>query len=441
MLALAVVGVALALRWPWAALAFAVVGAIPYFATLHVLGVGTSGVLTGSVFGGLGLTAVLRLMLRPKSFHNLPFLFLFLAFVAFWYLRWYTDPPQAGYLSDDNTFAARAPVFMLASAIVPFVGGLLVRTEKDLRDILFWVATWGCMGMMVILIYWVLGMPNLGPSWSSKWEPIPSLTGIILALEVGFGALAFTGISMTRRGWRWLLLRLVVLGTAIAISVRVGQRGPFVFLVVAVLAPYILQVGSRLRQGLLVGATTLVLLVVVATETSESYSSDRATAAKSYSADSNQNRLDLIKQSLRVFRQRPILGWGGSLTGQTLGSERFYYTHVSLLDPLVETGIVGALLYWGLYFLVLRILLRKRNMAIAGGTVFGVIVPLFLFTFLEAQVSGHVSGLRHLWLVTGMIGALPAVASMLSARQRQAKLAGANLSVSTFNTGTPHSQR
>lgn len=384
------------LAWarPWLAIGFVVLGSVPYYALLQVLGVQTSAALTGGVFAAAGAGALARVggSWSGRGRH----LVLFGAFVGLWYIQWTLNPPPL-ISSDVEDFASRASLLMVAFGILPFLVGMSASTRERQEKLLGGLAFWGASAILVGVMFWVLGMPNLGPEWSMKWEPIRYLTGIIFALDVALGSILLLGLWAGRHGTVWLITKATVVVVSGLLVMRIGQRGPFLSYVAGLLVLTLSERTGR-RRRLIVAASMLAVIAGLGVFVSENYTA-RPVAMESYSADANLSRLALLERGARAILEKPVLGWGGSLVGESVGEESWRYLHVFLLDPILETGLVGAFLLWWLFYDVLSILWRARRTDRTGVTM----AAVFVAAFLEGQLSGHVSGAKHIWLLTGMV--------------------------------------
>ena len=407
---LAIVVLIAAWRWPYEALGFVVTGSIPYYSVLHVTNAETSSEITGLVFGAAGVAAMGRLLTlkgRASLVFSSPYVILYAVFAGVWYLRWYLEPPSGASFEMRAGFADRAQVYMLVFSAVPFLGGMAIRSREELMRTFRAMAWCGGVGSLILLAYWISGAPNLGPGWSAKWEPIRSLTGIILSFDLGAGLLAYLLVSdgLSNRVLR--LFRWVPVAIVISELVRVGQRGPFVFLIVALLA--YLGIGTR-RAVIRVGLSMAVLIGVVAfvsLEIGDSYHATRAITAQNYTSEENGNRLAILQAAVGFIAERPIEGWGGSLIGQPVGFAEsdlgtWSYSHMMLLDPVLETGLLGALPFWAMYLLATSRFVRLWRSMTSADFALKAILVFFVYTMLESQVMGHVSSSKHAWLATGM---------------------------------------
>src|SRR5438445_6751873 len=120
----------------------------------------------------------------------------------------------------------------------------------------------------------------------------------------------------------------------------------------------------------------------------------RSVAASSYTSDTNEPRLAVLEKGAEIVFQRPLVGWGGSLVGTVVGDEDWKYIHVVLLDPLVETGIIGAAPFWLLFLLIVRNASRVASDTSIPWSLKAPLLSMFAAAFVEGLISGHVSGTK-----------------------------------------------
>jgi len=115
-----------------------------------------------------------------------------------------------------------------------------------------------------------------------------------------------------------------------------------------------------------------------------------------------KERLEILDAAFNFIAQKPIFGWGGGLVGRDINGHPWDYAHNTLLDPLVEAGVIGAVPYWTLFvFVALQMATAFHRKYPIADTLLPVL-PLFAFAFLESLVSGHVALSRHMWLFVGI---------------------------------------
>lgn len=395
--AVVLVGVALP---RWAAIGFLAAGSTVFYGALHYLGGATSAALAGGVAviaGGLG---ILRLSRHCRASHWSrvgPAVIAFGLFLAFWFLRWVQEPPRS---VEYGAFTDRIFILALAFAIAPFVAGLCARGEHDLESLLKWLAAFGAGGSIVVMVYWVTGQPSLGGHGTLLWLPIPYLNGISLAFDLGIGCVAYYAYTAGRPSRTASIGRILYLAVVIAIGVRVGERGPVLFLLPSLGATFLLRAQKQVLRRSLGAGISIVMVISIASHTSTAFEATRTVDQDSYSTESNANRVALVLAAGAFVLERPVIGWGGGLVGARIGTAgTWQYSHVWLLDGLLETGMIGGLLQLSVLALALRgvyFAWRSRHSAAT------MLLPVLLYVFLEAQVSGHISASKQLWLVLGV---------------------------------------
>jgi hypothetical protein len=432
-----------AVAWfvPWAAIAFVVNGSIIYYATLDLFDVAPSAQLTGAILAIPGAVAALRLVLRPGGASQLarnPSFYLFTAFAVIWYARWLMDPPPP------SGFGARALAYMLVFAILPFIAGLSIR-KSELREAIWWLLGFGVVGVAVMLWYWLSGAATLSMNFSGRWEPIPYLAGGLIAIDLGVACLSLFALFPMSRALV-TMAGCIVASLVLAVDIRIGSRGPFLFLMaclVGYIAVVVRRAGVRsaaLRAGGLAVAFVLALriaspiaevapppaptpvptpaptpaLTAVPAVTSPPSPTLEALATNapprvaqvegyvSTQDRATKERLDTLEAALNFIAEKPIFGWGGGLVGRDIDGHPWDYAHNTLLDPFVETGVVGAVPYWTLFVLVALSMVKAFRRGLPTAATLLPILPLFAFAFMESLISGHVAVSRHLWLFVGM---------------------------------------
>ena len=432
LLLLAVLAAVAAVAWfvPWAAIAFVINGSVAYYAALSLLNVAPSAQLTGAILGVPAGIAALRLMTRPGAVSRVarnPSVYLFSIFVFIWYVRWLIDPaPSTG-------FGGRALAYMFVFAILPFISGLLIR-ESEVRQALWWLFGFGAAGAVVMLGYWMSGATTLSTNFTGRWEPIPYVPGGVIATDLGVACLSLFALFPASRPMMAVFSGLFAL-LVVAIDIRLGSRGPFILLIACLVGAVAIVFKRAGAREAVIRAAGLVVVLGLAyslaapaaavapppalsgspipagatREPSPTDAPPRVAQADAYASPqdpSTKERLETLQAALRFIAERPIFGWGGGLVGRNINGHLWDYAHNTLLDPLVETGIVGAVPYWTLFVLVtLSVIAALRRNGAVGGTLLP-LLPLVSFVFLESLISGYVAQSRHLWLLVGFVCSL-----------------------------------
>jgi putative inorganic carbon (hco3(-)) transporter len=115
-----------------------------------------------------------------------------------------------------------------------------------------------------------------------------------------------------------------------------------------------------------------------------------------------QERLELVRESLRLTASAPFLGVG-------LGS-RPYVIHSSYLWLLAESGIPGVLLLCAMLFCFRRVALRARQQPHPAARVVGTIGISILVLWAGMMLGLEAMYQRYYWVLAGVVGAMDRLA-------------------------------
>jgi putative inorganic carbon (hco3(-)) transporter len=111
-----------------------------------------------------------------------------------------------------------------------------------------------------------------------------------------------------------------------------------------------------------------------------------------------QERLELVRESLRLTASAPVLGVG-------LGS-RPYVIHSSFLWLLAESGIPGVLLLCTMLFGFRRVVLRARRQPHPAARMVGTIGISILVLWAGVMLGIEAMYQRYYWVLAGVVGAM-----------------------------------
>jgi hypothetical protein len=168
-------------------------------------------------------------------------------------------------------------------------------------------------------------------------------------------------------------------------------------------------------RGALGVAALLGLVGVLSTVIADVYGESRTVSAEEYTAEGNEDRLVVIEMALDRVADQPFEGWGSGLLGMPVGHSAWSYSHVMVLDPLLETGLIGATPFFLLHVLALVRFARLWRSSPETDPALTWVGVAYLYTMLQSQVSGHVSSAKHAWLCTGLLWA---ITEWMSSRSR-----------------------
>lgn len=242
----------------------------------------------------------------------------------------------------------------------------------------------------------------------------PNESGIVLSL----GVIALIGYAFNQRG-RGFVTRAFIwasFGLLSAAIVSTGSRGALVALVSGILAWGLLFESRRQYSRYTV---LMVAVVCIGILFSIVYLSDTAMTRwdKTLQRGDTAGREKIFSASWQMFLERPLIGWGPVNYGFELGSRvgRLYRgAHNLYLYVLIETGLAGAIPFFGALWLCLKKAWHNRQGQ------YGVLPLALLVVVLIANLSGDWLDRKLFWVVLAyaLAGGYGKV-SNLSPRQSQ----------------------
>jgi O-antigen ligase len=229
------------------------------------------------------------------------------------------------------------------------------------------------LAVSVVVHLWLpqveAGIQRGASAYSGEFNGTARLQGILPGpFHVAIAAAFLVGWALLRfRVHRRLAIAALIVG-AIALDqamVRTGYVAIAVALAILVgLAP---SFTGKLRRVLIIGAVVLLAVCAVSIVGGDNRALTSLTEGTSDSRF--QSRIPTYTEGLQYFERSPVFGWGPGSAGDTLGdafgSDHVFVTpHSVFLKILVEGGLVGALLWLGLFVAILR---RTRFRSQFGG--------------------------------------------------------------------------
>lgn len=326
----------------------------------------------------LTLPAILTLLLT---------LYMFLTF--FW-----TSCPQAG-LVKITGFA-----FTNVGSVMIFT--LLPASLAVQRRVWIYIALLGlALGIGVFFVAMTLplgfrvGAFGIDPIWSARL--------------IGISALFFVYEGLRRKGLvRWLCWSMILV--LFLLSLPTASRGPTLamFLGIGLIIFTAKSLNLRMR-ALIVGGLVLTMLVTIVLLPGIFFYRFKALEKKQ--DNSSLVRLYFWYKSFEKIRESHLLGIGaGGFARLIVGRDVQLYPHNIFLEIALEFGIIGLLLFLSLLGLTARnlwiLIWKARDRLSSEEFAYAqLLMALFLFAFLNAQLSGDVVGNAFLWMVMGAIHA------------------------------------
>ncbi len=207
---------------------------------------------------------------------------------------------------------------------------------------------------------------------------------------------------------------------AIAIPMT-GSRSGFLSALCAAISFVPLLIKARHRSGWKNAAMLVVILAVIGVAVPRLVSKAILTrvteGTESYTF---QSRVDAWSRGLREWKKTPMLGVGPAtyaIAGLASG-ERERAAHNTFVSVLVETGIIGSVLYFAFWLLVIRRVFRMPK----AERFFWLV---FFLSLLPLMVTGNDEASKSLWLIGALV-------LCHSASPRPAQLSGRRLVISSI---------
>ncbi len=298
-----------------------------------------------------------------------------------------------------GTSAIRAIVFLL-------IGIFIVETAR-----LRWITAQKVISDLEILFGFAVALSALGGALAlfgvqemvGAYDRFKGLTvnadvaGWIaaIAFPVGYAGL-FGGVVRRRIGFAFgsTVLCLTVLAS--------GTRGALISLAGSVVLIHLMRVRRR-RVSLWVSGTVglAAIAVVVGAVLTQVVPSGRLPES---STDVSSGRFSLWRAGVALWERRPMEGWGFGMTSQLDGfaGRDGMSLHNAYLTVLLETGIVGIVIFVGVVVLAVAWRGRSLRPVVAAGA-----IAVLTNAFFESSLVNLGSPVTlQSWLVLGAVGAV-----------------------------------
>lgn len=372
---------------------FVIITLFPPFAVLDIVGVpsGYQGMV--SIF----LVGIPTLIILIKEHHfgylvRVPSIAIyFLSIYLFITLSWSINPPY-GWLKVQG---------FIFYGVFSFILGICVGSNVERIRTFAWCIIFS----IVIFIVDLLGLftiSGLNIGMIDKLNMNPIWIGRSIGLSLIFIAYLYFNTSVKSRAIKTSYLLAIIIGATILFLT--GSRGPVLGLLCVIIFAVIYwkQFSNHYRPALLIFITCALFLsfwIALSTE----YETMSRFSQEKINSDiiSLDGRFYLWQEAILDFLSHPLFGIGvGSF--KALPSFFFYrdYPHNITFEVAAELGLIGLLLFFAISIPVLRRLWylrdsRSLEVFLSGG--------IFIFGFVNSQLSGDLTANHMLWFGAGMI--------------------------------------
>ena len=214
--------------------------------------------------------------------------------------------------------------------------------------------------------------------------------------------------------WSYVVLGLGLFLYFFWIILIAGGRGPLIGTIIGCITPLIFSINLRRDKVILQRFTILLFIILIIGFICLVYIwyTDKVTQTLARlkvllmpgMGDSARLRLEYYNISFRMWMEKPLLGHGiGSFPLFQSGYDTRGYPHNILLEILAELGIIGLILFIGMFFYSLFIFMRREP--IRRNPVKLLLIMILIVISFNAMVSGDITDNR---LLFSNLGLLPA---------------------------------
>lgn len=264
-------------------------------------------------------------------------------------------------------------ILYLIIIIFYFTGRSMIR-NIDISSMETIISKSGFVGIVASLLYYFMGVLASGMNfWGNNINyyglmidrSTPRLTGVASHdpnIFVFYVTLYFF-FTITHLNNKLNKIGFILSSTAIILTF---SRGAYLAIGFGLLLIFILAKGLKKKLKVLITSIFALLILIFTgdrlTINPYNYIISRFT---SFSVDGGSGRLTIWSNAINTFLENPIFGIGiNSIREYNLENfSRGVYVHNSLLEVLVETGVVGITIYFIFWFLIIKqsFILMKNN--------------------------------------------------------------------------------
>ena len=342
----------------------------------------------------LGLTFVYN-MVRHKKIIHLQFIFIALLFVL------YCIFSSLWAVNFDLSYNASMQLFKSVFVSVLFI--TLIDSRSTFKWALF---SFSLAGIIYSILYLQnvdiasLGANRIGSATDDSLDLLPNVNTVGLFLSFSFVYFLYCYFSEKRS------LYIVIIAFSFVVIFILGARKSILSLCFClVMLMHRLKVSSRIKIVILCCAFIVLLFVYVPSEYLI-FVSERLAQLNFFSNkisdldESDSTRILLLESGFMYGLASPILGNGYYSFSQLLLKDYGFsmYSHNNLIETFVGGGIIGVILYYSLYYVVLKkCYIRNKQIDI----------PYLLFILMMVLLFNHFSIVvlqeRFIWILLSIL--------------------------------------
>lgn len=315
-----------------------------------------------------------------------------LGFFYFYFFNWAMWPK--GSQLDELMWA-----YATAHAVIPFLFGSFFD-QKDLRIFLKGVAFWGILLGVIVIINYIFTLSTEPGFKTSRFTVAFALNPISQSRNIGYAVLLlYAQVLIQPRKFHFPLIIALLFSLLLG-----GSRGPAIALVLSLVAmTYFFKFETRRNViFLVIAAICLFVLIFLPNPVLDRYFS-KDLWLEEEAGVGILPRIETVGLALDRWLEYPIFGSG------TSGNRIIYYSHSIFPQILMEVGIVGLGLFFGMLFFPFWNFFRFLKKETSPQWESLAVVGLMIFGLLVAQVGGTYMTSNSIWLPMGILVAWPQI--------------------------------
>jgi O-antigen ligase len=309
------------------------------------------------------------------------------------------------YVSTDRAYGIVKLKMYVYSLIIFYIPVIYTETKKDIYKFLKSIFFFGIV-LLALGLSQKLGISNpfiadygvrfnivgFNPIWVGRYLSYGMLIGILFITNYAKNFISNIGK---------ILVLIVVISLQLYLLLLTGSRGPLVGFLLAGFYIILRKGNVNILKIAFYVAISAILLYVI-------YSllpiaiSERIINTNVSGVVTTYIRFGAFWEAIRGFLSSAFFGIGfGSYKFGGGFIQLLIYPHNVYLEVLSETGLIGAIIFVGfnLYILVQYQLLSKK----IDYNLSTIIVALFIASFINSNLSGHIGANNYLWLSLGIM--------------------------------------
>ncbi|MGQ7595387.1 O-antigen ligase family protein [Streptococcus suis] len=286
---------------------------------------------------------------------------------------------------------------MSLTLIILFIFSNLIKSKEDIYHTI-WAIAWAGVGMVLFYGFY-FGFRNM--IYIRLNSNITTVNANTYGLCAFFSAIGFLYIYMTNQK---KLIYLILMLSMLGISLLSGSRKVLILFLIIVLGTYLFaELKKSFHRFFNITIMIFVFYILIQNnqflyntiglriEETVNYLSEDGVASNT----STGIRSSMIELGMRLFRLKPWLGYG--VMGSYIYNGNTYF-HNNFVELLVNTGIVGTVIYYSGFFILLKHNIKAYLYSSNFETLFFLLL-LISIIFMDYSLVSYNERIVLVWLI------------------------------------------